>query len=143
MHLPQLEDLGDLSGRRVLVRCDFNVPLSDGVITDDMRIRAALPTLRYLIGAGAAVTACSHLGRPGGRPDPAFAMDPVRERLADLVPGGALLDDLRFDPGGAVARPGCGARRPAPLGGPGVQRGAPGGIEVHVCLPGLVRLAGG
>jgi phosphoglycerate kinase len=105
MHLPQLEDLGDLSGRRVLVRCDFNVPLSDGVITDDMRIRAALPTLRYLIGAGAAVTACSHLGRPGGRPDPAFAMDPVRERLADLVPGVSLLENLRFDPGETADAP--------------------------------------
>ena len=105
MHLPQLEDLGDLSGRRVLVRCDFNVPLSDGVITDDMRIRAALPTLRYLIGAGAAVTACSHLGRPGGRPDPAFAMDPVRERLADLVPSVSLLENLRFDPGETADAP--------------------------------------
>ena len=105
MHLPQLEDLGDLSGRRVLVRCDFNVPLSDGVITDDMRIRAALPTLRYLVGAGAAVTACSHLGRPGGRPDPAFAMDPVRERLADLVPGVSLLENLRFDPGETADAP--------------------------------------
>ena len=105
MHLPQLEDLGDLSGRRVLVRCDFNVPLSDGVITDDMRIRAALPTLRYLVGAGAAVTACSHLGRPGGRPDPAFVMDPVRERLADLVPGVSLLENLRFDPGETADAP--------------------------------------
>jgi len=94
--VPRLEDLGDLSGRRVLVRCDFNVPLSEGAITDDLRIRAALPTLRYLLDAGAEVTACSHLGRPRGAPDPAFAMDPVRDRLAELAPGVSLLENLRF-----------------------------------------------
>ena len=55
MDVPLLEDLGDLSGRRVLVRCDFNVPMSDGAITDDLRIRAALPTLDYLLDAGAEV----------------------------------------------------------------------------------------
>ena len=99
MDVPRLEDLGDLAGRRVLVRCDFNVPLSGGEITDDLRIRAALPTLRYLLDAGADVTACSHLGRPKGAPDPAFAMDPVRERLSELAPGVALLENLRFDPG--------------------------------------------
>ena len=97
--VPTLEDLGDLSGRRVLVRADFNVPLHDGEITDDLRIRAALPTLRYLLDAGAAVTACSHLGRPKGAPDPAYSMDPVRARLAELAPGVALLENLRFDPG--------------------------------------------
>ena len=99
MDVPRLEDLGDLSGRRVLVRCDFNVPLSGGAITDDLRIRAVLPTLRYLLDAGAEVTACSHLGRPRGAPDPAFAMDPVRDRLAELAPGVSLLENLRFDPG--------------------------------------------
>ena len=99
MDVPRLEDLGDLSGRRVLVRCDFNVPLSGGAITDDLRIRAVLPTLRYLLDAGAEVTACSHLGRPKGAPDPAFAMDPVRDRLAELAPGVSLLENLRFDPG--------------------------------------------
>ncbi len=99
MDVPRLEDLGDLAGRRVLVRCDFNVPLSGGEITDDLRIRAALPTLRYLLDAGAEVTACSHLGRPKGVPDPAFAMDPVRERLSEMAPGVALLENLRFDPG--------------------------------------------
>ena len=87
MSVPQLEDLGDLSGRRVLVRADFNVPLRAGEITDDLRIRAALPTLRYLVDAGAHVTACSHLGRPKGEPNPAFAMGPVRARLAELAPG--------------------------------------------------------
>jgi phosphoglycerate kinase len=69
MDVPSLEDLGDLSGRRVLVRCDFNVPIRGGQITDDLRIKAALPTLKYLVDAGASVTACSHLGRPKGQPD--------------------------------------------------------------------------
>ncbi len=99
MDVPRLEDLGDLDGRRVLVRCDFNVPLADGVITDDLRIRAAVPTLRYLLDAGAQVTTCSHLGRPGGSPDPAYSMEPVRARLAELAPGVELLENLRFDPG--------------------------------------------
>ncbi len=106
MDIPRLEDLGDLNGRRVLVRCDFNVPLAGGVITDDLRIRAALPTVRYLLDAGAHVTACSHLGRPGGSPDPAFSMEPVRERLAELVPGVDLLENLRFDPGETADDPG-------------------------------------
>ena len=106
MDVPQLEDLGDLNGRRVLVRCDFNVPLADGVITDDLRIRAAVPTLRFLVDAGAHVTACSHLGRPGGSPDAAYSMDPVRARLAELVPGVELLENLRFDPGETADDPG-------------------------------------
>ena len=97
--VPQLEDLGDLTGKRVLVRCDFNVPIRDGKITDDLRIRAALPTLRWLQDNGATVTACSHLGRPEGKPDPDYSMDPVRDRLAELAPGVSLLENLRFDPG--------------------------------------------
>jgi len=88
-----------MEGKSVLLRADFNVPISDGVITDDLRIRAALPTMRWLLGAGASVTACSHLGRPKGVPDPAFSLAPVRARLAELVPEVALLDNLRFDPG--------------------------------------------
>ena len=106
MDVPQLEDLGDLNGRRVLVRCDFNVPLAGGVITDDLRIRAAVPTLRFLVDAGAHVTACSHLGRPGGSPDAAYSIDPVRARLAELVPGVELLENLRFDPGETADDPG-------------------------------------
>ncbi len=106
MDVPRLEDLGNLDGRRVLVRCDFNVPLVGGAITDDLRIRAALPTLRYLLDAGAHVTACSHLGRPGGSPDPAYSMEPVRARLAELVPGVELLENLRFDPGETADDPG-------------------------------------
>jgi phosphoglycerate kinase len=104
--VPQLEDLDDLNGRRVLVRCDFNVPLAGGVITDDLRIKAAVPTLRFLVDAGAHVTACSHLGRPGGSPDAAYSLDPVRVRLAELVPGVELLENLRFDPGEAADDPG-------------------------------------
>ena len=99
MDVPKLEALGDLAGRRVLVRCDFNVPLANGMITDDLRIRAAVPTLRYLIDAGAHVTACSHLGRPEGAMDMAYSMTPVRARLAELVPGVELLENLRFDAG--------------------------------------------
>jgi len=102
--LPQLEDLPDPSGRRVLVRCDFNVPLSAGpdgrrVIDDDLRIRSAVPTLRWLLEAGAEVTACSHLGRPKGAPDAKSDLAPVRARLDELVPGVTLLDNLRWDAG--------------------------------------------
>ncbi len=97
--IPQLEDLGDLDGRRVLVRTDFNVPIHSGEITDDLRIRAALPTLSWLVEQGAQVTACSHLGRPNGAPDPEFSMDPVRARLAEVAPSVELMENLRFDPG--------------------------------------------
>ena len=97
--LPVLEDLPDPSGKRVLLRADFNVPIKDGEIEDDMRIRAALPTMQWLLDKGATVTACSHLGRPKGKPDPKYSVEPVRERLAELAPGVELLDNLRFDPG--------------------------------------------
>jgi phosphoglycerate kinase len=97
--VPTLEDLPPLDGRRVLLRADFNVPLSDGKITDDLRIRAALPTIEWLRGQGAEVTACTHLGRPKGSPDPKYSVEPVRERLAELAPGVELLENLRFDPG--------------------------------------------
>ncbi len=97
--IPRLEDLGDLDGRRVLVRTDFNVPLEAGEIIDDLRIRAALPTLAWLQERGAEVTACTHLGRPQGAPDPRYSLDPVRARLAELAPGVALMENLRFDPG--------------------------------------------
>ena len=101
--LPQLEDLGDLGGKRVLVRADLNTPLrSDDhggrVVADDFRIRSVLPTLQFLVDGGAEVVCCSHLGRPKGKPDPALSMDPVRERLAALAPGVGLLENLRFHP---------------------------------------------
>ena len=99
MNIPTLEDLGNLEGKRVLVRCDFNVPLESGVITDDLRIKSALPTLRHLVEAGATVTTCSHLGRPSGKPAPEFKIDPVRKRLQELLPEVQLLENLRFNPG--------------------------------------------
>ncbi|QWW20537.1 phosphoglycerate kinase [Schaalia sp. 19OD2882] len=80
-----IESLGDLRGKRVLVRSDFNVPLKDGVITDDGRIRAALPTLKTLLAAGAKVVVMAHLGRPKGEVNPDFSLAPVAKRLGELV----------------------------------------------------------
>ncbi|WP_295028289.1 phosphoglycerate kinase [uncultured Mobiluncus sp.] len=80
-----IDSLGDLSGKRVLVRCDFNVPLKDGVITDDGRIRAALPTLQKLLDSGAKVITMAHLGRPKGQVMPEFSLAPVAQRLAELI----------------------------------------------------------
>jgi len=112
-----------VAGRRVLVRADLNVPLDNGAITDDGRIRAVLPTLTALRDGGAKVIVCSHLGRPKGAPDPKYTLAPVAARLAELlgaevgfaadtvgesahaVAGGlvdgqvALLENLRFNPG--------------------------------------------
>ncbi|MEY4898704.1 MAG: hypothetical protein RL294_515 [Actinomycetota bacterium] len=85
MALRTLETLGAMSGQTVLVRCDFNVPLSDGVITDDGRIRASLPTIEHLVNAGAAVVVMSHLGRPGGAVDARYSLAPVATRLAELL----------------------------------------------------------
>ena len=75
----------DVKGKKVLVRVDFNVPIKDGKITDDTRIRAALPTINYLIDQGAALILCSHLGRPKDEPDPAYSMKPVAEYLGELL----------------------------------------------------------
>jgi len=75
----------DFSGKKVLVRVDFNVPIKEGKVTDDTRIRAALPTIKYLLDNGAAVILFSHLGRPKGGPDPKFSMKPVAEYLSGMV----------------------------------------------------------
>jgi phosphoglycerate kinase len=125
--LPALEDL-DVEGRRVLVRCDLNVPLEDGRITDDLRVRASLPTLRALLERGARLAVCSHLGRPKGKVVEDLRLKPVGEGLAALVREDVstpmdivgdearsacasdarvvLLENLRFDPGEEKNDPG-------------------------------------
>ncbi len=79
-----VEDI-EVNGKKVLVRCDFNVPLKDGEITNDKRIVAALPTIKYLIGHGAKVILCSHLGRPKGEYKPEFSLAPVAKRLSEYL----------------------------------------------------------
>ncbi|MDA8549747.1 phosphoglycerate kinase [Aquiluna sp.] len=120
--LRSIKSLQDLGGKRVILRCDFNVPLSDGQITDDGRIRAALPTIKHLIAAGARLVICSHLGRPEGQINPDFSLEPVATRLEELLGqpvvfspdtigaqakaasklledgGVALIENLRFSP---------------------------------------------
>ncbi len=83
--LRTIDSLGDLKGKRVLVRSDFNVPLKDGKITDDGRIRAALPTITKLVEAGARVIIMAHLGRPKGQVNPEFSLAPVAKRLGELL----------------------------------------------------------
>jgi phosphoglycerate kinase len=91
-------DQADVAGKRVLVRNDFNVPLEDGKVTDDLRIRAAVPTLRHLLDSNAKVICCSHLGRPKGKPDPRYSLEPVRPVLAQhLGVDVAFVDDVAGD----------------------------------------------
>jgi phosphoglycerate kinase len=122
--LAGLDSLGDLAGRRVLVRSDLNVPLDGTTITDDGRIRASLPTWQRLLDAGARVVVCAHLGRPKGAPEEKYSLAPVAERVRQLLPGVevafatdtvgesakaavealqdgglVLLENLRFNPG--------------------------------------------
>jgi phosphoglycerate kinase len=121
--LRTLDSLGSLAGKRVVVRCDLNVPLEGATITDDGRVRASIPTLNALINQGAKVVVISHLGRPEGAPDARYSLAPVAQRLSELLGapvtfasdtvGGAaqdavaglangdvaLLENLRFNPG--------------------------------------------
>ena len=83
--LKSIKSLQELSGKRVILRCDFNVPLVDGQITDDGRIRAALPTIKHLVAEGARVIICSHLGRPDGQVNPEYSLAPVASRLEELL----------------------------------------------------------
>jgi phosphoglycerate kinase len=113
--IPGVDSLGDLAGKRVLVRSDLNVPLDGDRITDDGRIRASAPQIQALLDAGARVIVTAHLGRPKGSPDPAYSLAPVARRLGELLgrevtfvddpvgdPGDAdivLLENVRFHPG--------------------------------------------
>ena len=90
----------DWAGKKAVMRCDFNVPLDGDVITDDIRIRAALPSIEYLLENGASIVLMSHLGRPKGEPKPEFSLAPVAKRLSELlgkevkfVPSDDVVDD--------------------------------------------------
>src|SRR4051794_35556150 len=102
MRMPRSVRDADVAGKTVLVRSDLNVPLEDGKVADDMRIRASIPTLRLLLEIGAAeVRVCSHLGRPKTEEDRAkYSMKPVETRLRELLPDDRLkvLENTRFDP---------------------------------------------
>ena len=101
--LPTLEDLelklGGLESKRILVRSDLNVPITDGLVDDDLRIEASLSTLRWLEHRKASVTVCSHLGRPEGQQDDKYSIQPVKERLLEVLPNLEVLENLRFNPG--------------------------------------------
>ena len=101
--LPTLEDLeielGGLESKRILVRSDLNVPITDGLVDDDLRIEASLSTLRWLVERKASVTVCSHLGRPAGQQDEKYSIKPVKERLLEVLPSLDVLENLRFNPG--------------------------------------------
>jgi len=83
--LRTIESLGELAGKRVILRCDLNVPLKDGQVTDDGRIRASLPTINALVHRGAKVIVISHLGRPDGAPDERYSLRPAAQRLSELL----------------------------------------------------------
>src|SRR5689334_2730137 len=112
MRVPRSVREADVAGKRVLVRADLNVPLDGGRVADDTRIRASLPTLELLLSRGAdRVRVCSHLGRPKGA-DPAFAIEPVRARVRELLPDARIevLENTRFDPGETKNDPAFAAR---------------------------------
>src|SRR6266487_466467 len=111
MRRPRSVRDADVAGKRVLVRADLNVPLEDGRVADDTRIRASLPTLELLRDRGAAsITVASHLGRPKG-PDRSLSLKAVEERLHELFDGEVtVLENTRFDPGETKNEPGLAAR---------------------------------
>ena len=96
-----------LEGKKVLVRCDFNVPMKDGVIQDDRRIVSALPTVRYLLENGAAVTLCSHMGRPKGEVNPKYSLAPVAKRLSELLEQEVILADDVIGESAKAVRAAC------------------------------------
>ena len=105
----------DVQGKKVLLRCDFNVPQdkATGAITDDKRIRAALPTIQYLLDQGAAVIACSHLGKPKNGPEAKFSLAPVAQRLSELLDGREVI--MAADVVGEDARAKAAALRPGQI----------------------------
>ncbi|HEU4928167.1 MAG TPA: phosphoglycerate kinase [Vicinamibacterales bacterium] len=157
-----LSDL-DVSGKRVLVRVDFNVPIKDGAITDDTRIRASLPTITWLLDHGATVILASHLGRPKGKPNPEFSLRPAAERLSKLLGGRpvqfaedcvgeaaraaieaagkggvVLLENLRFHPGEEKNDPGF-ARQLAALADVYVNDAFGSAHRAHASTEGIVH----
>jgi phosphoglycerate kinase len=148
-----LDDLGSVDGKRVLVRVDFNVPLDDGKITDDTRIRAALPTLELLRGRGARLVLVSHLGRPKGR-DPKLSLKPVAARLGEMlgtevalakdldhVPDGdvVMLENIRYEPGETKNDPEL-ARRLAALADAYVDDAFGSAHRAHASTEGVAHL---
>ncbi len=111
--LPSYERWGDLSGKRILVRVDFNTPVADVDgelrVTDDFRIRSTIPLFEDLLARGATVVACTHFGRPKGQVVAKYSVAPVRARLAELCPSVQLMENLRFNPGEESDDPAFGA----------------------------------
>ena len=101
--LPTLEDLEikleGLESKRILVRSDLNVPITDGLIDDDLRIQGSLNTLKWLEERKASVVVCSHLGRPSGQRDDKYSIQPVKEKILEILPNLEVLENLRFNPG--------------------------------------------
>ncbi len=101
--LPTLEDLESeldgLEGKRILVRSDLNVPITDGSIDDDLRIQGSLTTLEWLVERKASVVVCSHLGRPSDQKDDKYSIQPVKAKLLETLPNLEVLENLRFNPG--------------------------------------------